>query len=147
MSAGIVDADSDIEGCRILLVEIIRRAAFDWVTYRSSTRLNKLALAEDAFTWLFVEAPGHPHWQEREGLFLYSFLGICEVLDLDPEYLRSCIKKLTHQHIQRVGRPKTVRRFCQKGMTRGSDSHELLLAEEISAADLEDAFPALPFYF
>jgi hypothetical protein len=64
-------------------------------------------IAEEAFTWLFEEEPGHPWWakRERHGCMLTSLLSICEQLDLDPEYVRERIRKLTVQQIMLAGRP------------------------------------------
>lgn len=136
--------DKDIEGCRVLLVEIIRRAVFDWVTYRDSTRLEKKIIAQDAHTWLFLEDASHPDWREREGMHLFSFLGICDVLGLDPSYTRGAIKKLTYQHIQSIGRPKTVRRLPKDSLSQGSSGHDFLLNDEHRVSELEDDFPPMP---
>ena len=94
-------------GAKSLLLEIIRRAAFDWVLYRSSRRMDQKALAEDAYTWLFVEEPGHPNWKIRkeEGKELTSFLSICEQLELDPEKIRGYVRKLTPNRVMSSGRP------------------------------------------
>ena len=136
--------NGDIEGCRVLLIEIVRRAAFDWVTYRTSERLNKKLIAQDAFVWLFLEDEQHPDWLERKGMSLFSFMGICDILGLDPNYVRGCIKKLTYEHIQNIGRPKTIRRFSSESSVRGASGHDFLLNEETRLSDLEDDFPPLP---
>ena len=94
-------------GARSLLLEIIRRAAFDWVLYRSSRRLDQKLLAEDAYTWIFLEEPGHPHWKIRqaEGKQLTSFICICEQLDVDADRLRGYIRKLSPNRVMSSGRP------------------------------------------
>jgi hypothetical protein len=104
--------DFDVAQFRALLLEIIRRAAYDWVMYRNNRRLMLKRVAEDAYVWLFVEAPGHPDWLERErdGWQLFSFLAICDYLDLEPSKVRWHIKRLTPQRIQAMGRPPTHRR-------------------------------------
>lgn len=101
------DQARQASGARSLLLEIVRRAAFDWVLYRSSRRLDQKFLAEDAYTWLFLEEPGHPNWKIRkaEDKELTSFLSICEQLDVDPEKLRSHIRKLTPNRVMSSGRP------------------------------------------
>lgn len=101
----------EIEGCRNLLFEVIRRAAFDWVLYRSSTRLLQRQLAQQAYEWLFVEEPGHPSWslRIREDKVNMSFLAVCEQLDLDPETSRDHIRELTPKHVTSVGRPASYR--------------------------------------
>jgi len=142
MTADLANPDND--GCRVLLIAIICRAAFDWVTYRDSTRLEKKTLAQDAYTWLFIEEPGHPDWREREGLHLFSFLGICDVLGLEPDYMRSRIKKLTYKHIQNIGRPKTLRRLPKESMGQDASGHDYLLDDEHRISDLEEDFPPMP---
>jgi hypothetical protein len=98
---------------RALLLEIIRRAAYDWVIYRNNRKLDKRKIALDAHIWLFKEKPGHPDWVERKrgGWALFSFLGICEVLDFEPEVVRDRIRKLTPYRIQAMGRPPTRRKL------------------------------------
>jgi len=134
----------DIEGCRILLVEIVRRAAFDWVTYRDSTRIDRKIIAKDAFNWIFKEGPGHPNWSEQKMFPLFSFLGICDVLGLDHDYVRACIRKLTYQRIQSSGRPKTLRRLPREESIHGVGGYDFLLNADIRFSDLEDDFPPLP---
>ena len=103
--------DVDISNVRALLLEIVRRAAYDWVSYRTNRRLLYKRIANDAYIWLFVEGPGHPDWIERErgGWGICSFLAICEACDIDPEMLRARIRILTPQKIQSMGRPPTHR--------------------------------------
>lgn len=104
--------DQEITGCKTLLLEIIRRAAYDYVLYRTSHRMMHRVLAEQAYTWLFVEGPPHPDWLEREaeGKSLTSFASICEQLDLQPEIVRSYIRRLQPKNVMSVGRPAEYRR-------------------------------------
>lgn len=97
----------EAEGARALLLEIVRRAAFDWVLYRSSTRLDQKALAEDAYMWLFVEDEEHPHWKVREDdeKEITGFVAICDALELDVERVRSWVRKLTPNRVMSSGRP------------------------------------------
>jgi len=69
-------------------------------------------LAEQAYRWLFTEVPGSVDWQEREreGKHISSFISICESLDLDPDTVRSHIKRLTPKNVMSVGRPAEYRR-------------------------------------
>jgi hypothetical protein len=87
---------------------IIRRAAFDWVLYRDSTRPAQKELADEAYEWLFVETPAHPSWRVRRFCRreTTSFLSICELLDLDPERVRAHVRCLTRQRVMSIGRPK-----------------------------------------
>jgi hypothetical protein len=93
--------------CRALLLEIIRRAAHDWILYRMHDRLHLRQVAEDAYIWLFKEGPRHPWTRVREthGSTITSFLTICELLDLDPEFVRRKIRGMTVQQIMTAGRP------------------------------------------
>lgn len=99
------------EGAQALLLEIIRRAAQDWVLYRDSSRAEHKQLAEEAYTWLFVEDESHPNWVLRVvcGTELTSFLGICNALDLNPHRVRKHVQNLTIEKMKALGRrPTTV---------------------------------------
>lgn len=100
----------EAEGARSLLMELIRRSAHDWVLYKGHSRLDKKQLADDAYTWLFVEDENHPHWQirKREGKELTSFLCVCEQLNLDPDRIRNYIRSLTTNRILNTGRTPDV---------------------------------------
>lgn len=102
----------EINGCKSLLLEIIRRAAYDWVLYRTSRRMLHKKLAEHAYQWLFVEDESDPAWKERmdNEKYITSFIAICTALDLDPESVRKHIKKLTPTNVMSVGRPAEYRR-------------------------------------
>lgn len=106
-----VDVFIEASKCRALLLEVIRRAAHDWVLYRSTRRPERV-YARNAYVWLFEEEPGHPWWElrQKEGEPLLAFLTICEMLDLDPEYVRSHIRKMTIRDIMKAGRPAENRR-------------------------------------
>lgn len=110
----------EINGCKVLLLEVVRRAAYDWVLYRTSRRMLHKKLAEDAYLWLFVEAPGHPNWVERDrvGKHITSFMAICSELDLDADTVRSYVRKLTVKNVMSIGRPAEYRRrsTCPPGM-------------------------------
>lgn len=101
------DKMREAEGARALLLEIVRRAAYDWVLYRSSTRLDQKILAEDAYCWLFLEDENHPHWKTRreEAKLITGFISICEALDLDVNKVRQYIKALTPNRVMSSGRP------------------------------------------
>ncbi len=97
---------------KALLLEVILRAASDWVLYKTHTRTVFREWANDAYTWLFEEGPEHPNWKERRhsGKLLTSFVSICEALDFDPGLVRRHIQKLTPQRIVSMGRPAEYRR-------------------------------------
>lgn len=105
-------ASQEVNGCKALLLEVVRRAAYDWVLYRTSQRLQHKRLAEDAYYWLFVEEPGHSRWVERTlgQKAITSFLSICDALDLDPDAVRQHVRRLTVKNVMSVGRPAEYRR-------------------------------------
>lgn len=109
--------EQEVTGAKSLLLEVVRRAAADWVLYRSSTRLQNRVLAEEAWRWLFEEGPGLADWDERTstGKELTSFLGICAILDFDPAQLRAKIKELTAAQVVGMGRPAEYRRLPKLG--------------------------------
>lgn len=118
----------EINGCKTLLLEVIRRAAYDWVLYRASRRMVQKVLAEQAYRWLFTEIPGSADWKEREreGKHISSFISICESLDLDPDTVRRHIKRLTPKNVMSVGRPAEYRRrdvFSSEG--GGAEAYSL----------------------
>lgn len=104
--------EQEIVGCKTLLLEVIRRAAYDWVLYRTSRRMLHKRLAEDAYTWLFEEQPGHTNWVERDrvGKHITSFMAICNELDLDVDTVRRYVRRLTVKNVMSVGRPAEYRR-------------------------------------
>jgi hypothetical protein len=110
----------EINGCKTLLLEIIRRAAYDWVLYRGSRRMVQRTLAEQAYRWLFLEMEGTSDWSDRirDGKMITSFVSVCESLDLDPGTVRKHIKRLTPRSVTSVGRPAEYRKrdvFSGKG--------------------------------
>jgi hypothetical protein len=124
----------EINGCKSLLLEVIRRAAYDWVLYRTSTRLFNKKLAEQAYEWLFKEEPGTPEWRERDesGKNVTAFVSICFALDLPPEIVREHVRKLTPKNVMSVGRPPEYRRREPLQSARG----ELSIA--LDPTELED---------
>lgn len=131
----------EINGCKSLLLEIIRRAAYDWVLYRTSRRLLHKKLAEQAYEWLFVEEPGDENDQERRdsGKLITSFLAICEALELDPESVRTHVRRLTPKNVMSVGRPAEYRRRESQPHTT-EEAPVSLSAQDLPAGwnDVED---------
>lgn len=124
----------EIKGCKALLLEVIRRAAYDWVLYRSSTRIFHLKLAEQAFCWLFKEDEDHPDWQERAetGKHITAFQAICSALDLDVRAVREHVRKLTPKNVMSVGRPPEYRR--REPASHSTEDASIIL----ESADLEE---------
>lgn len=100
----------EVNGCKTLLFEVVRRAAHDWVLYRSSRRQSQRRLAMHAYRWLFQEDTDHPDWVRRaqDDKQITSFLSICLVLDLDPDKVRQSIRQLTPRSVL-SGRPPEYR--------------------------------------
>jgi len=84
---------------KVLLAAVIRRAAFDIALYKNDKRLVNRRTAVDAFKWMF---------DEREIMEMHpldrftSFQSICEVLDQDPNRIRTKTLALL---------PRDVRKF------------------------------------
>ena len=57
----------------------------------------------------------------RSGKHLTGFIGICEALDLDPDTMRSHIRRLTAKNVRNVGRPAEYRRTDQRVL----DDHDV----------------------
>lgn len=102
-----IEAQIEAERCRALLLTVIQRAMHDWVMYRAHKRMHMRQLAEEAYIWLFEEGPGHPWWEERrrQGYTITAFLAICEIMEVDPDFVRYRAKRLTPQEIMTSGRP------------------------------------------
>ena len=84
------------------MAAIIRRAAFDIALYKDDPKLVNRRIAVAAFNWMF-RSPQNP--KEKWDRFT-SFLNICDVLDQDPERIRSKtlqLKKTDVKKFVRVG--------------------------------------------
>jgi hypothetical protein len=130
-------ASLEASACRALLLEIVRRAAFDWVLYRSSSKLINKQLAESAFHWLFVEEPDSATWSMRckNGKSITGFVSICELLDLDPDKVRDRIRLLTKKEIMNAGRPAERRKHKNV-------SEDALHSEDLRVFDVDvDCLP------
>lgn len=129
----------EIQGCKQLLIEIIRRAAYDWVLYRGRRRLVQRTLADTAYRWLFTEKEGTADWQERlrDGKYITSFEAICEGLDLDPEKVRRYIRLLTPKNVTSVGRPAEYRR--RSAVSKQSDEDVYSLPDGLVSLDDVDS--------
>lgn len=96
---------------RALLLEIVRRAIYDWVLYRGHHRLEFREIAADAYIWLFEEEEGHPWWRQRadEERMVTSLVSICDILDIEPKTIRARAKEMDVKTILSVGRPPETR--------------------------------------
>jgi hypothetical protein len=150
--------------CQALLMEIIRRASHDYVLYRQHRKLELKALAEQAYTWLFEEEPGHPAWKSRErSVFkiddeetgqtrvevgsrrLTSFLSICEACSLDPDAVREHVRGLTVESIMRTGRHVERRSSKSSADAVNLEMHSLIDVD-IDLLDLENSSSSREFY-
>jgi hypothetical protein len=113
----------DAGSCRALLLEIVRRAAYDWVLYRESLKLAYRELANDAYQWIFVESHSSASWRYRtaEAREFTGFVSICDALEIDPEVMRRRLRELTVKDVLSVGRPAEHRRLpVEDGMVDGT---------------------------
>jgi hypothetical protein len=129
--------------CRALLLEVIRRAAYDWVLYRSSSKLPNRQLAESSFIWLFVETPESAtgELRHRNGKDLTGFVNICDLLEIDPEKVRAKVRTMTIRDIMGAGRPAERRKH------KGS-SDDAMHSDDLRVFDVDvDALPTFdPLY-
>lgn len=121
------DQQVEAMSCRALLLEVIRRASYDWVLYRTSSKLQNKQLAESAYNWLFVEDERSKAWalRDRNGKGMMSFLNICDTLDLEPSHVRERVKQLTGKDIMGAGRPAERRKVKHSDDAVSSDEHSV----------------------
>ncbi len=118
----------DVVGCRAAFLAIIRRAAEDWALYDGATQ-KRGSDGPNAYIWLFDEGPGHPWWEVRsdEERCFRTFLGICGLLDLEPERVREAVRRITTASIIGAGRPREWR-----NRVHHDDSFEELFREQMA---------------
>ncbi len=137
------DPLAEAGNCRALLLEIVRRASYDWVLYRSSSKLMNRMLAQSAYEWLFVEEEDSAQWKQRaqSGKVLTSFIAICEAVGIDPDSVRRRIRQLTDKDIMGAGRPAEKRKHKVS-------SDDMLQADDLSVFDVNvDSLPVHDFMF
>jgi hypothetical protein len=142
MSRGRPDPQLEASNCRALLLEVIRRAAYDWVLYRGSSKLPNRLLAESAYQWLFVEEPGSVAWVNRSkhGKELMAFVAICSQLDIDPDRMRATVRTMTERDIMGAGRPAERR--------RGKAGDEVAHGDDLRVFDVDvDLLPVFDCMF
>lgn len=150
--------------CKAFLMEIIRRAASDWVQYRQARKMELRALAEQAYTWLFEEEPGHPAWKNRErALFkveaedgqsvievgsrrLTSFLSICEACGLNPDEVRARAREMTVESIMRTGRHTERRKPRSSADSMSIETHALVVDIDVESLDIENQLGSHDYY-
>jgi hypothetical protein len=134
------DQQAEAASCRALLLEVIRRASYDWVLYRTSSKLQSKQLAESAFHWLFVEDEKSKQWQQRSrnGKGMMSFLTICETLDLEPRNVRRRVRELTSKDIMGAGRPAEHRKKPKNSDEAGNSDEHSVYAIDVEAIPTYD---------
>lgn len=127
----------EVSRCRALLLEVVRRAAHDWVLYRQHDRLELKQRAQLAYTWLFEESPGHHWWRTRqeEGRMITAFLVICDELDLDPETVRRRVRGMDVKSILSAGRPAERRRRRDRTDEMHHDEYGVAIDFDVVGAD------------
>ncbi len=137
------DQQTEAASCRALLLEVIRRASYDWVLYRTSSKLQSKQLAESAFHWLFVEDEKSKQWTQRSrnGKGMMSFLTICETLDLEPKNVRRHVRELTSKKIMGAGRPAEHRKKPKNSdESTNSDEHSVYAVDVDSIPTYDPMF-------
>lgn len=119
------DRQAEAGNCKALLLEVIRRACFDWVLYRNSSKLQNKILAESAHHWLFLENEHSATWAQRSrnGKGMMSLIAICDALDIEPSSVRVRARALTERDIMGAGRPAERRKTKQNEDAMSSDEH------------------------
>lgn len=139
--------------CQALLLEVVRRAAHDWVLYRQHTKLEMRQRAQHAYMWIFEEEPGHKAWKERDtAVFLVeneegqsvlevgsrrltSFISICEIVGLEPEAVRARAREMTVESISKTGRHTERRRGSSDSSS--VEPHSVVVDIDLDALDNE----------
>jgi hypothetical protein len=78
-------------GYQALWIKVIIRAAFDWVSYRDSPKLELRKEAEKAYKWLFLPST-----------LFNSFENVCDLSGLPPDRLRRWVQSLTKAHVAKI---------------------------------------------
>lgn len=84
-------SDDRYSGVRILLMKVIIRAMFDWVSYKDHPRQDKRKEAESARAWLF-DKNDHPN----------SFENMCHSLGLQPRKIRERASNMTKADVAKI---------------------------------------------
>ena len=75
-----------------LWAAVVRRAAVDYVLYRDHTTTKLRKLGTDAESWIFSD----------EDESLSSFVSVCDILDLEPDLVKTKIKNLREEDARRL---------------------------------------------
>lgn len=86
-------------GIKMLLAGIIRRAAFDIALYKDDPKLVNRRIAVGAYNWMFSDTEP-TNYLDR----FTSFLTLCEILDQDPEWIRSGTLRLDKRDVKKFDR-------------------------------------------
>jgi hypothetical protein len=79
---------------RALAIAVLEQAVFDLHKYRFATRRRHQRLYMEAYKWVASEDSSWP----------YSFVSLCDALDLEPEWLRPQL--LDHAGIVQESKPQ-----------------------------------------
>ncbi len=75
-----------------LWAAVVRRAAVDYVLYRNHEKTKLRKLGADAEAWIF----------SGEEDTLSSFVSVCDILDLEPDLVKTKIKNLCEEDARRL---------------------------------------------
>jgi hypothetical protein len=82
-----------VSGERLLLAAILHRAVLDAVLDRKSSQTERRRISEEARRWIYSDSYSS----------ITSFVNICEVLELDPGWVRN---KVEHLDPAEIGKRK-----------------------------------------
>jgi len=72
-------------------IKVVTRAAFDWVSYKESNKVDLKKLADEAYKWLFLPSN-----------MSNSFEEVCSMLDLEVGTVRKWVQSLTKDQIAKM---------------------------------------------
>lgn len=78
-------------GIRVLWLKVIIRAVFDWVSYRDSNKLQQKKLADNAYSWLFLE-----------NRLFNGLENVCGLLDLSSERVRIWANSMSKDQVTKM---------------------------------------------
>lgn len=87
-------AEPEAHAEKLLMANVLRRAAYDHVLYKRTRKLRDKLTWKDAYIWLFDPSP-------EEDDYLMSCNNICRMLDRDIEEIRVSARKMKRQDIKK----------------------------------------------
>jgi hypothetical protein len=76
-----------------LWASVLRRAIVDWILYRTHDNVKLKKIGVNAENWIFSE--------ERIN-DISSFYAVCELMNMEPEYIHRKIREMTEEQTRRL---------------------------------------------